>query len=89
MSKASSRGPLWEALRKRVLERDGWVCTWCGKGLAGSDATADHFPVPKSQGGPDEEWNLRASCRRCNGIRQDRPIVRPDWFNTAWIDWLK
>lgn len=87
MSKHSSKGASWEALRKACLDRDGWVCGYCGRGLIGADATADHI-TPLAQGGVDELWNLRASCRRCNSIKQDRPFVRTDYFNTSWIDWL-
>ncbi len=27
---------------------------------------ADHYPIPKSQGGPDAPWNLRALSSRVN-----------------------
>jgi 5-methylcytosine-specific restriction endonuclease McrA len=46
MSVHSSRGPKWEALRKRVLERDGYVCHWCS-----APATeADHIIPTRSYG---------------------------------------
>lgn len=85
MSKHTSTGAAWQAVRKACLDRDGWVCTWCSKPLVGDDATADHYPVPVSQGGPDELWNLVASCRKCNSQRQDRAMVRTDWFDLAWF----
>jgi hypothetical protein len=27
----------------QILDRDGWICHWCGKPLVGSDATVDHL----------------------------------------------
>lgn len=87
MSKQSSRGRTWNDIRLRVLERDNWTCSYCGKHLVGDDATADHI-TPKSAGGVDEEWNLLAACRKCNGHRQDRVLVRTNYFNPNWLDRL-
>jgi 5-methylcytosine-specific restriction endonuclease McrA len=85
MSKLSSRGTSWDRLRLAVLERDGWICTSCGKELSGSDATADHV-VPKGAGGRDEPSNLVAMCRLCNGRKQDRLVARVNWINRRWLD---
>jgi 5-methylcytosine-specific restriction endonuclease McrA len=57
----------WAAARAVVLQRDGWVCTMCGKELRGDDATVDHVHEIQ-QGG---EWlpvaeGLRSMCRACN-----------------------
>lgn len=87
MSKQSSRGTSWSALRQRVLDRDGWVCAYCGKPLIGSDATADHI-TPKDNGGEDADWNLVAACLACNGRKSNKVIIRMPWFNTAWLDRL-
>jgi 5-methylcytosine-specific restriction endonuclease McrA len=67
------------------LERDGWVCTYCGKALEGDDATADHV-TPKEAGGRDEMTNLVAACRKCNGAKQDKVIARANWVNPRWLD---
>jgi 5-methylcytosine-specific restriction endonuclease McrA len=85
MSAHSSRGASWDTLRRACLDRDGWVCTHCGKDLIGEDATADHV-VPRALGGPDALWNLQASCRRCNGIKSDHVLVRVPWFSRDWLD---
>lgn len=85
MSKLSSRGSEWESLRLRILDRDSWVCAYCGKDLEGSDATADHL-TPKEQGGVDEEWNLVAACRACNGRKSNKVMIRMPWFNPDWLD---
>lgn len=85
MSKQSSRGAAWNRLRLATLERDGWVCAYCGKVLEGDDATADHV-VPKAGGGRDELLNLVAACRACNGAKQDKTLMRVNWVNTRWLD---
>lgn len=85
MSAGSARGAAWARLRLAVLERDGWVCAYCGKALEGDDATADHI-VPRGTGGRDELTNLVAACRRCNGKKSDRELVRANWVNARWLD---
>lgn len=87
MSKQSSRGSEWEALRLRVLNRDGWICVYCGKHLEGSDATADHV-IPKDAGGEDVESNLVASCRTDNGRKSNKVMIRMPWFNRNWLEAL-
>jgi 5-methylcytosine-specific restriction endonuclease McrA len=87
MSQHSSRGAPWEALRKAVLDRDGWTCMTCGKPLVDRDATVDHI-IPRVQGGEDSMANCIAACRRCNGIKSDRALVRLPWFNSARLDRL-
>lgn len=90
MSQHSSKGAAWNRLRLVILERDNWVCQHCGNELrekdpdAAHDATVDHV-IPKAAGGRDEQANLIASCRRCNGIKSDRVQVRVDWFNRDWF----
>ena len=86
MSKHSARGAAWEAQRKRVLDRDGWVCTSCGKALEGADATVDHIePIADDPDRIYEDHELASMCRRCNGIKQDRVLVRLAWFNPRWF----
>lgn len=86
MSEQSSRGPVWEATRKRILDRDGWLCLYCGKDLTleARDATVDHI-IPKDLGGTDDDSNLVASCRRDNGIKSNKVMIRMPWFNPAWL----
>ncbi|WP_040569709.1 HNH endonuclease [Microbacterium maritypicum] len=83
MSKQSSRGPAWEALRQAVLERDGYTCAYCGR----EATTADHV-TPKAQGGRDELSNLVAACLPCNSKKQDRVLIRNAGFNPRWLDSL-
>jgi 5-methylcytosine-specific restriction endonuclease McrA len=83
----SSRGKAWEETRTRVLERDGWTCTECGKHLQGADATVDHI-TPKSKGGTDDEWNLISLCRKHNAEKGDRTLMRRNYFNPRWLNHL-
>lgn len=87
MSKQSSRGSDWNATRLFVLNRDNWTCVYCGKHLEGADATADHI-IPKDAGGLDEPSNLVASCRRDNGRKSNKVMIRMPWFNRNWLDAL-
>lgn len=87
MAKNSSRGQDWEALRLAVLNRDGWTCVYCGKGLVGSDAQADHLQ-PKSEGGADALWNLVASCALDNQRKGARVLQRTPYFNPTWLSSL-
>lgn len=85
MSTLSSRGKAWETTRKRILDRDLWVCQYCAAPLEGANATVDHI-VPKIEGGTDSDSNLMASCRSCNGAKSGRMIIRSPWFNRRWLD---
>tara|TARA_R110000822_G_scaffold123979_5_gene258507 strand:+ start:733 stop:996 length:264 start_codon:yes stop_codon:yes gene_type:complete len=85
MSRQSSSGASWEKLRLKVLERDAWTCSFCGKHLVGGDATVDHV-VAKANGGEDRMDNCIAACRLCNGIKQDRVLIRMPWVNSRWLD---
>ena len=87
MSKQSSRGSEWEAIRLRILNRDGWLCAYCGKALEGKDATVDHI-VPKDAGGTDEDHNLVACCLTDNGRKTNKVMIRMPWFNIKWLHFL-
>lgn len=83
MSKHSSRGSAWEGLRRAVLERDAYICVYCG-----AEANeADHV-IPKAQGGRDLLENLVAACKRCNGKKQDRVLLRNSGYNPRWLESL-
>lgn len=84
MSKLSSHGPEWERLRLATLDRDQWLCVYCYKALEGDDATADHV-VPLDEGGEDALENLVAACRRCNGLKSNKPVIRSTWLNPRWF----
>ena len=81
MSKHSSRGRSWEALRQAVLERDNYTCVYDGAPAT----TVDHV-IPKASGGTDDEDNLVASCLPCNARKGAKALVRQPWVNTRWLE---
>ena len=52
-------------LRKRVIERDGPWCVFCGVDLDSHEIHLDHV-IPESKGGPTTYNNLQVTCRKCN-----------------------
>jgi hypothetical protein len=70
-------------LRRRILERNGFTCQVCGAGASEESGCEpgkkcrlqiDHI-LPISQGGTDEEHNLRAVCVYYNKDKAD--IIKP------------
>lgn len=43
-------------------------CRWCGERAT----TADHWPIARTDGGPDTLANLVSACRSCNSSRGAR-----------------
>jgi 5-methylcytosine-specific restriction endonuclease McrA len=54
----------YNALRRRVLERDRWLCQFCGH----RQQLDIHHIIPRSRGGSDSEDNLITLCRTCHGV---------------------
>ena len=53
----------WRLVRRRILERDGWRCSTCGRA---SRLEVDHR-IPITDGGaPWHPDNLQALCRGCH-----------------------
>lgn len=50
---------------RAAYELHGHRCHYCG---CGGNLTTDHM-VPRSDGGPDESWNLVPACRSCNSAK--------------------
>jgi 5-methylcytosine-specific restriction endonuclease McrA len=55
----------WQQTRDRIKYRDGGICANCGKP---DSWRVDHIR-PRTQGGPDHDWNLRLLCDACDAIR--------------------
>lgn len=85
---ARGYGKDWDKLRKRILERDNYLCQ-CPDCLGGAKRVkvateVDHIK-PKAQGGTDDPANLRAVNHDChvkltqlqNG-HKPRPQIGPD-----------
>ncbi len=58
----------WRRLRQRILERDGYTCTYCG---SEDDLACDHI-LAITRGGTNDENNLTTACRPCNSSKGDR-----------------
>jgi len=63
----------WEQTRRRILERDHYVCQICGR--PGADSV-DHI-VPRAFGGTHGDSNLRAAHFTCNSRRGAKQARRP------------
>lgn len=65
------KAPMSNQLRKQVYKRDGYRCALC-------DSTRGlhcHHVVKRSQGGPNEEWNLITLCTICHAtLHGQRPL---------------
>lgn len=63
---AISREPIPAGLRFAVLKRDGFRCSYCGRGEPeGVRLHLDHL-VPVAHGGKNELENLATACQDCN-----------------------
>ena len=52
----------WKNRRLEVLQRDGYICAYCGE-----EATSVDHVIPRSAGGDHSLSNLVACCLKCNG----------------------
>lgn len=57
----------WKDQRKRVLQRDGYTCQYCG----GEATQVDHV-ISRKAGGGHELDNLVACCAPCNSRKGAR-----------------
>jgi len=58
-------------VRFAVLERDGFTCQYCGRGVKdGVKLEVEHLR-PRSKGGTNEYINLVTSCQECNLGKSD------------------
>lgn len=75
--------------KKNVYIRDQFSCQYCGKHCETKDRTVDHV-VPLSKGGKSNWLNLVTACRKCNGAKGDKTVMkptrmpyRPDYYELA------
>lgn len=73
---ARLRAAEWMSLRRRVFERDGMVCQYCG--TVGVRLECDHIH-PVSRGGGNDIGNLTTACRGCNRSKKDKTVAE-------WLD---
>lgn len=82
MSKHSSRGPEWEALRQQVFARAGGICE---EPSCNAQAThVDHI-YPKALGGTDDLDNLQALCGPHNLRKGAKVTMRTNYMNTDYF----
>ena len=66
-----SKSGRWRGVRLRILIRDGWRCTTCGKDIRGKgQANVDHI-IPRRQR-PDlalSSSNLTSLCHACHSYK--------------------
>lgn len=72
----TKRGTISPEQRRRIRERQGNLCMYCGVALLRLNTSQRHIDhkIPVEHGGPDEEDNMQALCGRCNsrkGIQTD------------------
>lgn len=75
-----ARGTIPVAMRRSIIERDYYTCTYCGQqgtAEAGPDALTWHIDhvIPVSRGGPTLPTNLTLSCAGCNLSKGDRTPI--------------
>ena len=85
---------VWNVIRIKVLERDGYRCVRCHVEVAVDTAHIDHIKSGKLAG--NELSNLRTLCRRCHVLRADfrhrgmiakalaDGIIPPNWRELVW-----
>jgi 5-methylcytosine-specific restriction protein A len=84
----------WPRTRKRILERDHYLCRYCQNVDRLTEATLVDHVRPKSCNGTDDDANLASCCRDCHAektIKHDGgygrpvdPIDRVDQFVPTW-----
>lgn len=76
------------SVRKKVYDRDGWRCWYCGKDLTqfttshnANAPTLDHI-IPKALYPDNCQDNLRTCCKSCNVEKADLDLEEYRWFLT-------
>ncbi len=69
MKRAFFKG--WIELRKKIINRDGRVCYYCGR--TPIKIEIDH-KLPISRGGTNDENNLVVSCQKCNRSKRNKTV---------------
>jgi uncharacterized phage protein (TIGR02220 family) len=85
------QGQVSESRRKRIYERDGGKCVYCG---ASDELVPDHI-IPCAKGGTDRPSNLVTACVSCNQSKRDRSAdeflsgnPRADEIK-GYLDWVR
>lgn len=65
------RKPLSKKRRFDILQRDGFVCQYCGQGAPSVTLHVDHI-IPVAHGGKNDDDNLVTACEACNNGKSAR-----------------
>jgi len=57
----------WKDQRKRILQRDNYICVYCN-----AEATQVDHVIPRAKGGTHDMDNLVACCAACNSRKGSR-----------------
>lgn len=63
----------WQIIRKKIFQRDGFKCVYCGSDGNGNSLHCDHV-IPWSGGGKTTDDNLVTACRTCNTSKNSRSL---------------
>lgn len=75
----TKKSPSTKISKKKVFERDSYICGYCGKKLNGSDKTIDHI-IPKSRGGSKHDYkNVISCCSKCNSKKDNHLLEEIGW----------
>ncbi|HKO17092.1 MAG TPA: HNH endonuclease signature motif containing protein [Gemmatimonadaceae bacterium] len=81
--------------RRRIFERDGYRCVYCGSRFPAEELTIDHVQ-PRVRGGDRSDGNLVTACEACNTLKGDRrlsdflreqEVARENFFRHAVHVW--
>lgn len=61
--------------KRKVWNRDRYMCKYCGCKLTDNTATVDHI-LSRGNGGGNDMSNLATSCRQCNNLKSQRETIR-------------
>lgn len=74
----------WQSLRHEVLDRDHYICQYCGRP---NSKTVDHIvPIEYDQSLISDDNNLATTCRACHRVKTD---WEQDYYGTGQHGKLK
>ena len=68
-----ARKPISKRIRFAVFDRDGFTCCYCGRQPPSVQLEIDHI-IPVSNGGTNDQENLRTACVDCNRGKSNKSL---------------
>ena len=65
----------YQDTRAWLLDQHGPVCAYCARRTPVDEITLDHVTPRRGQTAYDRRDNLVLSCKHCNGVKADKPIL--------------